>query len=251
MILIGEKINGAIPVVAEAIAKRDTAFIQKRALDQEAAGADYLDVCAGTAPEQEYDALCWLIDTVQVVATKPICIDSPNPEMLARVFPKLEKPGLINSISLEGNKCEVLLPLLRENPAWGVVALCCDNNGVAASADDKVKNACILIEKAAEYGVTPDRMHIDPLVLALSAVNDSALQFFDAVRRIKQAYPTVKVTAALSNISFGMPVRKLVNVNFLTLSMQAGLDSVIADPLNRDVIGTIYATEALLLSLIS
>ena len=246
MILIGEKINGAIPVVAEAIANRDAAFIQKRALDQEAAGADYLDVCAGTAPELEYDALCWLIDTVQAVATKPICIDSPNPEMLARVFPKLEKPGLINSISLEGNKCEVLLPLLRENPAWGVVALCCDNSGVAASADDKVKNACILIEKAAEYGVTPDRMHIDPLVLALSAVNDSALQFFDAVRRIKQAYPTVKVTAALSNISFGMPVRKLVNVNFLTLSMQAGLDSVIADPLNRDVIGTIYATEALL-----
>ena len=109
MILIGEKINGAIPVVAEAIANRDAAFIQKRALDQEAAGADYLDVCAGTAPELEYDALCWLIDTVQAVATKPICIDSPNPEMLARVFPKLEKPGLINSISLEGNKCEVLL----------------------------------------------------------------------------------------------------------------------------------------------
>ena len=94
MILIGEKINGAIPVVAEAIAKRDAAFIQKRALDQEAAGADYLDVCAGTAPELEYDALCWLIDTVQAVATKPICIDSPNPEMLARVFPKLEKPGV-------------------------------------------------------------------------------------------------------------------------------------------------------------
>ena len=89
-------------------------------------------------------------------------------------------------------------------------------------------------------------MHIDPLVLALSAVNDSALQFFSAVRRIKEVHPTVNVTAALSNISFGMPVRKLVNTNFLTLAMEAGLDSVIADPLNRDVIGTIYAAEALL-----
>lgn len=246
MIIIGEKINGAIPVVAEAIANRDAEFIQKRALDQEAAGADYLDVCAGTAPELEYDALCWLIDTVQAVATKPICIDSPNPDMLVRVFPRLQKPGLINSISLEGKKCEVLLPLLRENPEWGVVALCCDNSGVAASAEDKVNNAFLLVEKAAEFGVTPDRIHIDPLVLALSAVNDSALQFFEAIRRIKAKYPAVKVTAALSNISFGMPVRKLVNVNFLTLAMEAGLDSVIADPLNRDVIGTIYATEALL-----
>lgn len=246
MILIGEKINGAIPAVAEAIANRDEAFIQKRAIDQETAGADYLDVCAGTAPELEYDALCWLIDTVQAVATKPICIDSPNPEMILRVFPKLKKPGLINSISLEGSKCEILLPLLKENPAWGVIALCCDNGGVAAKADDKVKNAGILIERAMEYNVTPERIHIDPLVLALSAVNDSAIQFFDAVRRIKHAYPTVNVTAALSNVSFGMPARKLVNVNFLTLAMQAGLDSVIADPLNRDVIGTIYATDALL-----
>ena len=145
MIIIGEKINGAIPAVAEAIEKRDAAFIQKRALDQEAAGADYLDVCAGTAPEQEYEALCWLIDTVQAVASKPICIDSPNPHMLARVFPKLKKPGLINSISLEGDKCGVLLPLLQDNPDWGVVALCCDNDGIAASAEDKVKNALLLV----------------------------------------------------------------------------------------------------------
>lgn len=246
MIFIGEKINGAIPTVAEAIASRDTTFIQQRVLDQEAAGVNYLDVCAGTAPELEYDALCWLIDTVQEVATKPICIDSPDPQMLIRVFPKLQQPGLINSISLEGNKCEVLLPLLRDNPEWGVVALCCDQSGIPATADAKVQNAFTLIEKAAEYGVTPDRIHIDPLVLALSAVGDSALQFLEAIRRIKEKYPTVHVTAALSNVSYGMPVRKLINVNFLTLCMAAGLDSVIADPLNRDVIGTIYATDALL-----
>lgn len=246
MIIIGEKINGAIPVIAEAIRNRDADLIRKRVIDQEAAGADYLDVCAGTSPEEEYDALCWLIDVVQEVATKPICIDSPDPHMLIKVFPKLDKPGLINSISLEGDKCEVLLPLLRDNPQWGVVALCCDQDGIPASAEIKVKNACILVEKAAEYGIAPERIHIDPLVLAVSAINDSAVQFFEAVRRIKEKYPTVKVTAALSNVSYGMPVRKLVNVNFLALSMAAGLDSVIADPLNRDVIGTIYATEALL-----
>lgn len=246
MILIGEKINGAIPSVAEAIKNRDAEFIKKRAIDQEEAGADYIDVCAGTVPEEEYDALCWLIDTVQGAVTTPICIDSPNPEMLVKVFPKLTRPGLINSISLEGDKCKILLPLLKDNPDWGVIALCCDNSGVAAKAEDKVHNADLLMEQAASYDIAPERIHLDPLVLALSAVNDSAIQFFEVVRRIKKKYPTVNVTAALSNISYGMPARKLVNVNFLTLAMEAGLDSVIADPLNRDVIGTIYATDVLL-----
>lgn len=246
MIIIGEKINGAIPSTAKAIAERDAEFIIDLVRKQEAAGADYLDVCAGTTPEEEKEALLWLVDVVQSVATKPICIDSPDPKMLVEVFPKLQKPGLINSISLEVEKCDILLPLLQANPEWGVVALCCDNSGVAESADTKVENAFKLIGKAAEYGITPDRMHIDPLVLALSAVGDSALQFTEAIRRIKEKYPTVHVTAALSNISFGLPVRKLVNCNFLTLCMAAGLDSVIADPVNRDVYSTLLTVEALL-----
>jgi len=246
MIIIGEKINGTIPSVAEAIKTRDAEFIRSCALKQAEAGADYLDVCAGTAPEEEYDVLRWLIDIVQETTEKPICIDSPDPHMLVRVFPGLKIPGLVNSISLEGDKCDVILPLLREHSEWGVVALCCDKSGIASTAEDKVKNAFILIEKAEEYGIMPERIHIDPLVLALPAANDSAMQFFEAIRRIKSRYPAVHVTAAVSNISFGMPVRKLVNINFLTLAMEAGLDSIIADPTSRDVIGTIYATDALL-----
>ncbi len=246
MIIIGEKINGAIPSVKEAIQRRDAEMIQQTAAAQEAAGADYLDVCAGTAPEEEYDALCWLIDVVQAVATKPICIDSPDPEMLIRVFPRLKLPGLINSISMEGKKCEILLPFLAGHPEWGVVALCCDQNGIANRTEDKMKIAASLMEQAAYYHIAPERIHIDPLVLALSAVNDSAVNFFETVRQIKERWPGVNVTAALSNISYGMPARKVVNVNFLAIAMACGLDSVIADPLNRDVIGTIYATEALL-----
>ena len=246
MIIIGEKINGAIPQTAQAIKDRDETYVIELVRMQEEAGADYLDVCAGTAPEEEYEALCWLIDVVQAHATKPICIDSPDPEMLMRVFPKLQKPGLINSISNEGSKCEILLPLLRDNPEWQVVALCCDNKGIAEKAEDKARIAMDLIAQADAYGIAPERIHIDPLVLALSAVNDSALQFCAAIRQIKEAYPTVNLTAALSNISFGMPARALLNRNFLTMAMIAGLDSVICDPGNREIVGNIIATEALL-----
>lgn len=246
MIIIGEKINGTIPNVKTAIAERNEEVIKKLAIRQTEAGADYIDVCAGTDPEIEYETMYWLIDLVQSVTDTPLCIDSPDPELLARVFPRVNMPGLINSISLEGRKCDVLLPLLRDHPDWGVVALCCDQSGIAETADIKVANACTLIEKAAEYGVSPDRIHIDPLVLAVSAVGSAGLEFFDAIRRIKEKYPTVHVTAALSNISFGMPARKLVNTAFIALCMEAGLDSVIADPLSRDVLGTIYATDVLL-----
>jgi len=246
VIIIGEKINGAIPKTAEAIANRDDAFIRELVSAQEEAGADYLDVCAGTKPEEEFDALCWLIDVVQETAVKPICIDSPDPDMLLRVFPRLKTPGIINSISGEGNKCETLLPLLKQNPDWQVIALACDNNGISASADDKVSIAFSLIEKAYEYGISPERIHIDPLVLALSAVNSAAMGFCEAIRRIKEQYPTVKITAALSNVSYGLPIRSLLNTNFLTMAMMSGLDSVIADPTNRSFMGNVLANEALM-----
>lgn len=246
MIIIGEKINGSIPGVGEAIKKRDAGFLANLVKRQEEAGADYLDVCAGTAPELEYDVLCWMVDVVQSIAVKPICIDSPDPHMLLKVFPRLEKPGLVNSISMEGDKCDILLPLMKENPDWGVVALCCDSAGIADNAQDKARLAFQLIEKAGEYGVAPERIHVDPLVLALSAVNHSAVEFFKAVRMIKERYPSVNITAAVSNISYGMPSRKLVNCGFLSMAMEAGLNSMIADPLNRDVLGAMYVAEALL-----
>lgn len=246
MIIIGEKINGAIPKTGQAIRNRNPEYIRELVRTQESAGADYLDVCAGTSPDEEHDALCWLIDVVQESASKPICIDSPDPEMLIRVLPKIKKPGIINSLSGEGSKCEILLPILRDNPEWQVIALACDNDGIAASADGKVRIAFDLLEKVAAFGITPDRIHIDPLVLAVSAVNDAALSFCEAIRRIKERYPAVYVTAALSNVSYGMPARKLLNTSFLTMAMLAGLDSVIADPCNRDVAGGIYATEVLI-----
>jgi Methionine synthase I, cobalamin-binding domain len=117
MIIIGEKINGSIPAVKEAIDKRDAAFIADRAVKQAAAGADFIDVCASTTPELEIQTLKWLIEVVQETVETPLCIDSPNPRAIEAVFQYANKPGLLNSISEEGDKCAVLLPLLAGN-SW-------------------------------------------------------------------------------------------------------------------------------------
>ncbi|BBO81912.1 methyltetrahydrofolate--corrinoid methyltransferase [Desulfosarcina ovata subsp. sediminis] len=245
MFIIGEKINGAIPSVAEAIKKRDADFVRDLALKQVDAGINYLDICAGTKPTEEYDALCWLIDVVQGTTDTPICIDSPDPNMIKSVFPRISQAGIINSVSDEGNKCDILFPLLQ-NTDWQVIALTCNNDGIPADADTRVHIASELIDKAAGYDISPERLHIDPLVMSLATVSKAMMIFMEAVTRIKTVYPTVKIAAGLSNISYGLPVRKLINQNFLTLALSVGLDTGILDPLNRDLYGTLLAAEALL-----
>ena len=245
MIIIGEKINGTIPAVKEAIEKRDAAFIADRAIKQAQAGADYIDVCASTAPEIEIDTLKWLMDVVQDATDVPLSIDSPNPRVIEAVFKYANKPGLINSISEEGNKCEVLLPLMEGND-WEVVGLTCDDRGIPNDVQTKVDITRTMVEKAAKYGVTPDRIHIDPCVMALATDNNSFLNLVQEIKEIRELYPTIHITGAVSNISFGLPLRALMNKTFMAFAVQAGMDSAVLDPLNKDMIGTIFAAYALL-----
>ncbi|MCL6477754.1 MAG: methyltetrahydrofolate cobalamin methyltransferase [Peptococcaceae bacterium] len=245
MIIIGEKINGTIPGVKKAIAGKDEEFIRNLAIKQVEAGADYLDVCAGTAPETEAETLIWLMDIVQGAVDQPLCIDSPNPKVIEQVFRYAKRPGIINSVSGEGEKCEVIYPMIQ-GTEWQVIALTCDNRGIPSDVRTRVDITKMLVEKAQKHDITPDRIHIDPLVMALSAVNRSVLDFIETLTTVKKMYPTVKVTSGLSNISFGMPLRKVINQNFLTIALYAGMDSAILDPCNRDILTTLLATEALL-----
>lgn len=245
MIIIGEKINGTIPVVKEAIEKRDAAFIAGRAVQQAEAGAHFIDVCASTAPELEVETLKWLMEVVQDATDTPLCIDSPNPRAIEAVFKYANKPGLINSISEEGDKCQVLLPLMQGN-SWEVVGLTCDNNGIPNDLQTKLDITKKMVEKAAKYDITPDRIHIDPCVMALSTQNTASLDFSREIKAIKEMYPTIHVTGAISNISFGLPVRALLNKTAMAFAIEAGMDSAVMDPLNREMMGTILATYALM-----
>lgn len=245
MIIIGEKINGAIPSVAQAIQERDSQKIRELARLQEENGADYLDVCAGTAVEREEETLLWLMEVIQEQTDLPLCLDSPSPEILTRVMPYAKRPGILNSVSGEGEKCDILYPHLQGND-WQVIALTCDRGGIPADAGTKTRIALELIEKADAYRIAPARIHIDPLVLSLSAMNRAMVEFNQAIVQIKAVCPQVKIAAALSNISYGLPCRRLVNQYFLAFAIGAGLDTVIADPASRDIHNTIYTAEALL-----
>ena len=245
MIIIGEKLNGAIPAVKTAIEKRDAAYLRELAVRQTQCGADYLDICAGTSPEAEEDTLRWMMDVVQEAVETPLCIDSPNLHILERALSRAKRPGLLNSISGESGKRSAILSLMQ-GTEWQVIAQTMDDGGIPPDPEGRAKIAGTIIETAARLGVTPDRLHVDPLVTAISADNRSALTFAQTALRIKALFPAVKITAAVSNISFGMPLRRILNQQFYAIAAYVGLDSALLDPCNRDLLGSILATQALL-----
>lgn len=244
MIIIGEKINGAIPSVAEAIAKRDAGFIKELAVSQAEAGAHFIDVCASTDVSVELETIQWLIDLVQQATETPIAIDSPDAGICAKAVPFCNKPGLINSVSMEGDKIDVVFPVIADTD-WECAALLCDDTGIPHSGEKRLEVFGAIMERAKEYGIDPSRLHIDPLVEMLCTSEDGINTILAVIKEIKSQYPAIHVTGGASNISFNLPARKFVNQAFLVLAMGAGMDSAIINPLHKHMMGLIYATEAL------
>ena len=246
MIIIGEKINGSIPAVAKASAERDAAFIKARAIAQEEAGATFIDCCASVAEEVEVETLKWMIECIQEVSDLPIAVDSPSADVLCEAYKFCKRPGLINSVSGEGDKIDKIFPILAENKGWQVIALLSDDTGIPKNAADRLKVFDKIMAKAKEYGIAPNRIHIDPLVEMLCTSENGIETNIEVISTVREQYPSIHITAAVSNISFNLPVRKMINLGFTVLAMNAGLDSAILDPTNRDMMGVIFATEALL-----
>ena len=173
-------------------------------------------------------------------------MDSPSADVLAEAYKFCNKPGLINSVSGEGDKMDKIFPILAENKGWQVAALLSDDTGIPKTAADRLKVFDKIMAKAKEYGISPARIHIDPLVEMLCTSEDGIANNVEVISTIREQYPTIHITGAVSNISFNLPYRKILNMSFMVLAMNAGLDSAILDPTNRDMMGVIFATEALL-----
>jgi 5-methyltetrahydrofolate corrinoid/iron sulfur protein methyltransferase len=240
MLLIGEKINSSRKQVATAILERDGAYIRNEAETQASAGAHFLDVNAGSFAEQEAECLTWLIDTVQEAVELPICVDSPNPSVIRSVLPHVRRPFMINSITLEPARLTSILPVAVDNGAK-VIALCQDDGPMASTTEQKVSLAERLVQASEKHGLPLHDLYIDPLVYPLSADASSAMATLDAVEEIMARFPGVHTTCGLSNVSYGLPERKLVNRTFLTAALTRGLDSVMMDPTDRYLYASLKA----------
>jgi 5-methyltetrahydrofolate corrinoid/iron sulfur protein methyltransferase len=232
MLLIAERINSSRKQIAQAIATGDRVFIQTEAKSQTMAGAHYLDVNAGTFYGEEADKLKWVVEAVQEVTELPLSIDSPDPAVIKGVMPFLRKTPIINSITLEPSRIEGILPLIVEYRTK-VIALCQAEEGMSETADQKVALAGQLVEKLTVAGVLLDDLYIDPLVYPLSTNPKSAAATLDAIGEIMKRFPGVHTVCGLTNVSYGLPARKLINRAFLAAAITKGLDSAIIDPTDK------------------
>ncbi|MGD8835628.1 MAG: dihydropteroate synthase [Desulfobacteraceae bacterium] len=246
MIIIGEKINGTRKAVAKAIVGRDEGFIQQLAKSQAAAGAAYLDVNAGTVPEREPEDMVWLIQCIQSIVDIPLCLDSANPAALQAGLKNVTHKPLINSLSGEKARIDGVLPLALEYRTGLIILALDDESGIPDTSDGRMAIIDRLADMALQGGLGEDKLFIDPLVTAISTGIDNAKVTFDTIRRVCEKYPQAHITSGLSNISFGMPLRPLLNRTFLAMCIQAGMDSAIADPNDRELIGTAMAAETLM-----
>jgi 5-methyltetrahydrofolate--homocysteine methyltransferase len=244
VIIVGEQINTSRKRIARAVEARDRDAILEVARAQKDAGADFIDVNAGTFLGRETECLCWLVETIQAEVEGPLCLDSPNPDALGAAIERHRGEPLINSISLEEERWDALLPVVTGHPCQ-VVALCMSADSMPRTTEDKVQVATDLVERLTVAGVARERVLVDPLVQPVSVDPSLGPATLAAIERIRVELQ-VRTICGLSNVSFGLPERRLINRTFLTLALGRGLSAAILDPTDRGLMAALLAAEMVL-----
>ncbi len=246
MRIVGERINTSRKRVNTAVDTRDAEYIQTDILAQLEAGAGLIDVNAGSRCDSELDDLIWLIDVIQDVAPKAhLCLDSPNPEVLEQVVDRVNEMPMLNSTTAEKVRFQEMAPVIQQREC-DVLALCIDDRGIPKSADQIYENASFLVPELEKLGVARERIYLDTVLTAVSTNQEAALISFGVNSRIHTDFEGVNTICGLSNVSFGMPNRSLINSIYIALAMNSGLDAAICNPLNERLMETIFATDLLL-----
>ena len=248
MLVIGERINASNRSVAEAIARRDEGYVANLARAQAAAGADFIDVNAGTSPGSGQDGtetMEWLVEVVQAATDKPLAIDSDVPDIIEAALRKYRSERLIiNSVTAEPARLELVGRLAVERQAW-LVALAMGEYGIPDSVGERLSACELIMTHLVRLGMKAEQVLFDPLVLPIAVDSSQGLVTLQTIEQIKSRYPAARTVMGLSNISYGLPNRQLINRAFLPMAAYAGLDAVILDPLDTKTMSLIKVADML------
>lgn len=245
MLIIGERLNSSRGAVLEALRDRNADYVLKEARAQEKAGADYIDVNAAAVLGKEVETLRWVIPLLQRELKVPLAIDTPNLEAMEAGLRLHRGPALLNSLTGETACVQRFVPLIREHKPR-VIVLCLDDAGVPTTSDREVAIALRMVDLLTKEGVASDDIFIDPLVRPVGVDHRAVTLFLESLAKIKHSLPHIKTVAGISNVSFGLPQRRLLNRALLVLAMGSGLDAAIVDPLDKDILAERAAGRALL-----
>jgi len=244
MIIVGELINASRKAVAAAIQNKDVEAIQQLAIDQAAHGAHYIDVNAGVFVGQEAEYLTWLVETVQAVVDIPCCLDSPDPAAIQAALAVHKGTPMINSISLESERFNALLPVVAGTD-FKVIALCMSDEGMPETVEARLAIADKLVNGLTQKNIQLNQIYVDPLVQPVSTNQTFGFEFLKAVEQVMTTFEGVHTMCGLSNISFGLPNRMFLNQTFMSMAIARGLDGAIVNPLNQRMMANIVGAEML------
>jgi len=247
MLIIGESINGTIQKVGEAILDRNEGFLRELAKVQYECGAHFLDVNTGVAGGNEIEDLPWLVEIVQKEVSIPLMLDSANPDALIAALSAYRhpEPPILNSISGEEEKWNKLFPVITEKKCK-VVVLLMDDKGIPKTIQERMAVAKRLFERLTGAGIPSDYIYFDILVLSVAVEPEAALVTLETIKTIRSNFPNSHTICGVSNVSMGLPGRRLINRTFLTMAIAAGLDSLLVNVRDQSLMSSIYASKVLL-----
>ena len=242
--VVGERINPTGKKrFQQALREGDLDYILAQGVAQADAGADILDVNVGMPQIDEPALMAQVVEGLQGALDLPLQIDSSDPAALDAGLRQYCGKAIVNSVNGKQQSLETVLPIVKRYGA-AVIGLCMDENGIPESADARLAIAKRILQAAQAHGIPKEDVYIDCLTLTVSAQQDQAVETLEAVRRVKTELG-LKTTLGVSNISFGLPARPLMNQTFLTMAMGAGLDLPILNPNDRAMMDAVSAARVL------
>lgn len=244
-VVIGERINptGRRAFAGELLAG-NLARVGADAVEQVEAGAPVLDVNAGVPGADEVDLLVRMVKAVAEVTDVPLCIDSATDAALEAALDVYEGKALVNSVTGEDERLERILPIVKRHGA-AVIGMANDEAGISMDPEVRLGAARKIVDRAADHGIPPEDVVIDPLVMAVGADRTAGRVALDTMRRVGDELG-VNMICGASNVSFGMPGRPALTSTFVAMARVAGLTCAIANPLSKELRTAVLASDALL-----
>jgi len=244
-VMIGERINPTgRKILAEEMKNGDFTRVEMDTLAQLAAGAQMLDVNAGIPLADEPKILADTIKLVQSITDVPLSIDSSIVAALEAGLSVYQGRALVNSVTGEEDRLEVVLPLIKKYNC-AVVAISNDETGISEDPNVRFEVARKIIERAQDYGIKAEDVVVDPLVMPVGAINDAGKQVLHLISRLRNELK-VNTTCGASNFSFGIPNRNGMNASFISMAMGAGMTSAIVNPLHTEVVQAVRAADVVM-----
>lgn len=244
--IVGESINASIPAIKKAIVDRDEETIKALARQQAECGAHMLDVNGGVTGRDEAADLIWLVKLVQSACGLPLVLDSSDPAALAGALKEYRgASAILSSITgemTEGHKNVVELAMEHN---CGLVVMCMDSNGIPPEPAKRVSIAEKIVGQCVKQGLKPEKIYVDPLVMSIAADTNAGGTFLDTLRSVKERLPEVHTFCGASNVSHGMPQRRILNHTFNAMQVACGMDSFLINVRDRRLMAILLASAAL------